>query len=333
MNGVNEVDLSNALDILSVSRKELDQVQDFKKLEQGIKKKWHPDNAIRLGLSQYDIDRHTRIFQKIPTCIEVFERYLNQGIKKLKKEETTEEKDTQKNSDQNWEPLFKNLQRLRRNGKHAKADSVAAVALINAALKKDKKLVVRLLKSGVEIDGFYSQASPLSWVVKENDLEMAAFLLQLGASPNTEMDRRGVLFNAIEQKNYPMAELLLKAGADPERILNNEISSLGVYHRKGAGWTLLMQFIDSAELSIIELLVKYGADINTFTGNGPVAGQGSGWTPLMIAVQYERFEIVEFLLRKGAKVHFATQKGLTAKRLANQSGNVYMIELIQKYST
>lgn len=332
MKGVKEEDLANALDILRFTQNKLDMDSDLKKLEQAFKKRWHPDFAIGLGLDPEEVNRRTKIFQKIPTCIEIFRQYLKEGIQEHRIREGKKKTQNPKSNHCGNENLFKRLNRLKKSGKSYPAEIVAAIAFTKATRNNNKRLAEDLLAWGVDIEGDSREFTPLSWAVKENNIEMVNFLLQRGASPNTEIDRRSTLFWAIEHGNLEITELLLKSGADPERILNGELSSLRIYHRNRSGWTLLMHFISSAKLTMIELLVEYGANVSARTGTGPVPGQGSGWTPLMIAVQHERLDIADFLLRKGADIDKSTLHGLTAYRLAIQTGNEQLIQLIQAHS-
>jgi hypothetical protein len=61
-------------------------------------------------------------------------------------------------------------------------------------------------------------------------------------------------------------------------------------------------------LDIIQVLIKYGADIN--------APNSQGWTPLMESIRYGMPDVTKFLLERGANVNVITPNGQTILELA-----------------
>ena len=328
--GVKRKDLENALDLLGISQQELDQSGDIKKLEQRLQKKWHPDRAIGLGLDDQQIQKHTRIFQKIPTCLEVFRHYFTEGIAESLKEKIESALEVQSDPG----TLSDYLKDLVKVGRKGYAEKLAASLLIKAVIRNDKETVEELLEFGAQIDGHYTGSAPLCLVVKNNNLEMAKVLLSLGASPNVEMDRRSVLVYALDNQNLELAEELLKSGADPERLYGH--ASDHHYGHYQLNWTLLMDRIEKSDLPTIQLLLKYGANINavaTYTTDGSGSkDESKGWTALLEAVRQEKIDVVEFLLQNGADVSSKSKQGMTAQQLASQMGNKTLFQLIQTYS-
>lgn len=293
-----------------MSEQDILECKDLKKLEIQLRKRWHPDRAIGLGLDEQEISKYTRISQKIPTCIEIFRQFQSKKVI----EKDRDEKSKKKPKKQNRNIIIrKQLAQLYRTGKIDEADKFAAVSFVKAALNNDKALVKTLLQIGVDINGGFTSFPALCFVVKENNLEMTQFLLSLGASPNAEMDARRVIVFALENKNLELAEVLLKAGSDPERFNS----------QSPVKWTLLMDRIAKDELSFIKLLVKYGADINATT-------YYPGWSPLLEAVKNEKAEIVNYLLESGADPTYTNKEGASAQRLAGKLGNKEILNLIQK---
>ena len=120
--------------------------------------------------------------------------------------------------------------------------------------------------------------------------EVVAFLLERGADPNVTTDGdvtvSSPLSKAMWRQDATIIEMLLKHGAKTDFT----------YGRKGE-WndTALLDAIESNHPELVELLLKYEADVNLSPPN-------VGFTPLVAAVYYEWVseQIVELLLDNGA---------------------------------
>ncbi len=146
---------------------------------------------------------------------------------------------------------------------------------------------------------------------------------------HTYVEDRNSLANNVMEGNYQRVEKLLEKGVDPDCTLrSNEPAADGVQ-------TLLSEmcenygFTDSyddpvdrevtaEELAMMELLIKYGADVNAVSykhdrnnSRHTVEDEYSfyntddicGYTPLMYAVRCGSTEIVQLLIKNGANVN------------------------------
>ena len=77
-------------------------------------------------------------------------------------------------------------------------------------------------------------------------------------------------------------------------------------------------------LDMVDLLVKYKADVNKRDGNGA--------TPLMAACREGHLEVVELLLASGANVDDDSNTQRTALHEATEGGHVDITELLLKQS-
>jgi len=164
---------------------------------------------------------------------------------------------------------------------------------------------------------------------KENQLEMAKFLISKGADVNTvDMSGQAPLQMAVCCCFIEMIELLISEGADintgdvnGNTPLHNteseEISALLIEHgadltsRNNIGETPLMSALfcpfDGGERA--KFLIEKGADVNV--------ENNSGWTPLAMAAYWALpVELVKFLVDKGADVNSRDSSGQTPLHLA-----------------
>jgi ankyrin repeat protein len=94
--------------------------------------------------------------------------------------------------------------------------------------------------------------TPLYYAVKYSHLEAARLLLNNDANiSNTYEDSSTLLHIAVENMYTDMVKLLLQYGANPNTVNWLDTTPLHhvVWHGKG-------------EIEIVELLLKYGADLN-----------------------------------------------------------------------
>ncbi len=147
-----------------------------------------------------------------------------------------------------------------------------------------------LLKAGAN-PNISSKGTPAALInaVLNNDTALVYLLLEYGANPNTVhyWEQKTPLLYTIKKNNFVLTELLLLYGANP----NKEINYI----------TPLIQTINSkADTSIINLLIKYGADVNK--------QNESGYTPLMQSVFYNNIKAAKILLKNGANPEIKDKK-------------------------
>ncbi len=86
------------------------------------------------------------------------------------------------------------------------------------------------------------------------------------------------------------------------------------------GWTPLHSAVSFGHISIAELLLNNGANVNTTSH--------SGFTPLHIAVDQGSVPLVELLIAKEADVNAKNDAGLTPLNLAE---NLFSMTKIEEY--
>jgi ankyrin repeat protein len=191
--------------------------------------------------------------------------------------------------------------------------------------------------------------------VWKRSTDMVKLLLWSGISPNRKSHTETALGVAIDYIGGPateIVELLLRARADP----NGPIDPSG---RKGGTRTALVAAASLGDVSLVTLLIKYGADPNAYPKgmvsrsplqaaceagklavvqllldhnadvNAPAAWHNGG-TPLQFAAISGRPEIVLMLLKRGADVNApaARVNGRTALEGAAENGRLDTVKLL-----
>ncbi|XP_078346989.1 uncharacterized protein LOC144632255 isoform X8 [Oculina patagonica] len=87
---------------------------------------------------------------------------------------------------------------------------------------------------------------------------------------------------------------------------------------KNEDWKLLKSAIQGGNVTIIEMVLARGLDVNSKDSNGN--------TPLMIAAFCGKMEAVNYLLDKGADLSLTGQYGRNSLHFASEGGNVTVIE-------
>ena len=148
-------------------------------------------------------------------------------------------------------------------------------ALIQAVFDNDLSKVQWLVTYHADVnaldidDGGYIQGSPLFYACREGYRNIVEYLLLRGADPNFQ-DYAG--YSAIQQIVYQMSEY--------------SYLELQIYNYK----------------DIIDLLLKYGANINSQNEIGN--------TPLNEAVNDDLYDMVVFLLDRGADPNIPNENGI-----------------------
>jgi len=145
---------------------------------------------------------------------------------------------------------------------------------------------------------------------ENSEYEAALVALKHGASPNARgFYKMSPLLWAVSKHNLPLVKLLLDYGADPNQP-----------KKDGATPVFLATVFpppDVNELSIANLLVERGADVNR-----------RGDTPLIWVGFYGHVPIAKFLLQHGADVNAVDQFGQTPLNMAERQHHEDMISFL-----
>jgi ankyrin repeat protein len=238
------------------------------------------------------------------------------------------------------------------------ADMLDSRALVEAVRVRNIPLAKILLTYRLR-DGYKHRVTfgyeALCAAVWKRSTDMVKLLLWSGISPNRKSHTETALGVAIDYIGGPateIVELLLRARADP----NGPIDPSG---RKGGTRTALVAAASLGDVSLVTLLIKYGADPNAYPKgmvsrsplqaaceagklavvqllldhnadvNAPAAWHNGG-TPLQFAAISGRPEIVLMLLKRGADVNApaARVNGRTALEGAAENGRLDTVKLL-----
>jgi ankyrin repeat protein len=197
-------------------------------------------------------------------------------------------------------------------GARATVNAATAPRVVDAAERRDTKLVTALLKQGADVnipqpDG----ATALHWAAHWDDVALAKLLVAAKAQPNAANDY-GVtpIFLAAGNGSAAMLSVLLDAGANANAALPT-------------GETVLMTAVRSGSLPVVKRLLTAGAD--------PNAKQVSkGQTALMWAATSQNIEVAKALLEAKADVHARSSAGFTPLMSAAREGSIEMSRLLME---
>lgn len=156
-----------------------------------------------------------------------------------------------------------------------------------------------IINKGADIDAC------LIWAMHKNDLNVAEFLLNNGASSNA----RNFLGESalIRTSDVKMERLLLSHGAD-------------VNAQNWSGWTKLHHESDYGDIDAMKRLLELGAS--------PDIKNNKGWTPLMTAVSNGAIDKMKLLIEFLADVTLKNDDGETAIDIATKYASPAMINEI-----
>lgn len=186
-------------------------------------------------------------------------------------------------------------------------------------------------------------------LARKGDADTMFELINNGVNPHaTTEDKTTALMVAVEYGHRDVAEMLLKLEADIHA--REMVDALSI----GKGVTAMNLAALNKDYQMIELLLKWGADINEkagFDGESPfliavcsgdydymdfVIGKGAninnelynGETGLIHAVLSEDKKLINYLLENGADINYRNITGLTALEVAKDYVHTEMVDFL-----
>ncbi|KAK0256413.1 hypothetical protein LTR91_011970 [Friedmanniomyces endolithicus] len=184
--------------------------------------------------------------------------------------------------------------------------------LAGAAGHRQLDVVELLLAEGAELNPHvnHSSSSPLHEAVRADDIELARFLLELGANASSlNAYKTTPLMYAVKYSSADMVRLLLSYKPDL-----NQVSFIGTAAVHWAVWPNRPE--------ILELLLQAGADKDHQLLDGS--------TLLHCAVKAEHKETVECLLRFGADPQRRNDAWQTPLQVAEEGGCVEIARMLRE---
>ncbi|MCF7799859.1 ankyrin repeat domain-containing protein [Candidatus Babeliales bacterium] len=185
--------------------------------------------------------------------------------------------------------------------------------LFKAIDEKDKKNIKQLVNDGADINAymFYENCdqSPIHWALHNKSMEIAEFLLTLGANINSTDEFGETPLHYCESDEYlDFAKKLIQLGAN-------------VNARRQGDFTPL-HFLASEKntINMVKLLIKNNADI--------YSKDLFGFTPIAWAIYND--EIFEYFLRLNVNININFVAKTSLLHLAVLAGNERVIDLLTK---
>lgn len=204
------------------------------------------------------------------------------------------------------------------NGIVYKMHEITRSALLDAINTQDPRSVQLLLEEGSKAIGVFEAGilfSPVQLAAQKGSVDILRILLENGSNSNAVQPwgKAGAAIQlATENRNLEVVRDLLKHNANPNAVTENlPHTALQIAAREGCK-------------EIVELLLEYGADINS-----PPAEE-FGATALQFAAIGGYLGIALLLLEKGADVNAPPAKigGRTALEGAAEHGRIDMVQLL-----
>lgn len=221
-----------------------------------------------------------------------------------------------------------------------------------ATLHSSKQVIEKLLDHGADIDVLDEQhRTPLHFAVVANRTPVVRFLISRGANLDIQSSSgRTPLLEAVINESYTIAEILIKSGANLEladtkgtAVLHQLCFSRNpnlylielVLKNKGnpnvtnlKGGTPLM-FASSMKkyfsVKMVELLFKYGADINQTDKQGRAAIH---FVVEMKTNSQAVDNVLTYLIRHGASTHIVDRNGVSLLDMAMKNTSLPTIRVL-----
>ena len=194
-----------------------------------------------------------------------------------------------------------------------------------AAKTKDEQLVKHLLENNAHVTMRCKESlSERLYLVRGKDRGRPAWHYVL-----LEKASLGLFFKRTKSGSLDVADFgaVLKSGwgKDPQESLRMEMKEIADTFPDIQDITVLHVASKSASPAIVELLVKYKADVN--------ARDGEGYTPLHLAAIHGNIQVVQRLAELKADFHFTTVDGKNAADLAQMNEEREIEEYLRSKGT
>lgn len=221
-----------------------------------------------------------------------------------------------------------------------------AVEIAPPEEKSNKEEITRLKKI-VDLFNKNDFSQKLHVAIEGGDLDTVKFLLEVGADFYFEKcEGETALFSALKFEKYEIAEVLIENGFDVNRLTtegeqivfklieNDYAKQLEFLLKKGLDVNLCRESgyksvplgcaVEQANLDIIKLFLKHGANIDKCDDNG--------YSPLLLSIWHTNGnDIPKLLVEHGADINKSTKSGYSPLFRAINCNNVDIVKfLIEK---
>lgn len=218
-----------------------------------------------------------------------------------------------------------------------------AVAIESHDVDKIKALLAAGNSTETPIDYGEHKITPLIKAAWDGEAEIVETLLAAGAKVNATATDTGetALMNAVTKGDPAIVNMLIKAGADvkpknkfgfnafTQAVAAGKEDLAAILLEAGAkiedgmpGLTPLQFAASAGNISMINFLVKHGADVN----HGAKAGEQ---TALLSAIYGAHPDAVQTLISLGARVNTKTKDGDTPLKAAQKGDQEDMIKILK----
>ncbi|ERF68216.1 hypothetical protein EPUS_05297 [Endocarpon pusillum Z07020] len=230
-------------------------------------------------------------------------------------------------------------------------------ALTLAVEKGDAKTTQLLIDAGADVNFPCFGPTPLEAAIKNKDNDMVEYLLGRGADPDEDSLSAAVsgsvelarlilsafskqdgrlpkqfgchaLGLAIRSKNAAMIEFLLANGVDPSTPVPwKHGRHIGLDAKEDSALGTAIKTDRSADLWIVQMLLRWGADPNSIVNNFLIS------TPLSAAIAERNLAMVNILIEAGGNVNASITAALweTPLQLAVEKGCMNIIQVLLQH--